>query len=60
MTRANRAGVASGPPGVDGEGLAYLGRSYWLRLVPVADEAVKLLGADLSCPRAWRAMAAST
>jgi predicted metal-dependent hydrolase len=37
---------------VDGEGFAYLGRSYRLRLVPEADAAVKLLGGRLVMPKA--------
>ena len=44
----------------DGEGFAYLGRSYRLRLVAESDAAVKLQAGASSCPRRWRAMGAST
>ena len=37
---------------VDGEGFAYLGRNYRLRLVPEADAAVKLLGGRFVMPKA--------
>jgi predicted metal-dependent hydrolase len=37
---------------VDGEGFAYLGRNYRLRLVPEADAAVKLQGGRFVMPRA--------
>jgi predicted metal-dependent hydrolase len=36
----------------DGEGFAYLGRSYRLRLVPESDAAVKLIGGRFVMPRA--------
>lgn len=37
---------------IEGEGLAYLGRSYRLRLVPEADAAVKLQGGRFVMPKA--------
>ena len=37
---------------VDGEGFAYLGRHYRLRLVPEADAAVKLVGGRFVTPKA--------
>ena len=37
---------------VDGEGFAYLGRNYRLRLVPEADAAVKLVGGRFVMPKA--------
>ena len=36
----------------DGEGFAYLGRSYRLRLVPESDAAVKLVGGRFVMPKA--------
>jgi len=36
----------------DGEGFAYLGRSYRLRLVPASDAAVKLVGGRFVMPKA--------
>jgi predicted metal-dependent hydrolase len=37
---------------IDGEGFAYLGRSYRLRLVPESDVAVKLVGGRFVMPKA--------
>ena len=37
---------------IDGEGFAYLGRSYRLRLVPESDAAVKLVGGRFVMPKA--------
>jgi predicted metal-dependent hydrolase len=52
---ARRDALASHAPRkafVDGEGFAYLGRSYRLRLVPDADAAVKLHGGRFVMPKA--------
>ncbi|MFO1326073.1 MAG: SprT family zinc-dependent metalloprotease [Rubrivivax sp.] len=46
------AGQAPRKVFVEGEGFAYLGRSYRLRLVPEADSAVKLQGGRFVMPRA--------
>lgn len=52
---ARRDALASQAPRkvfVEGEGFAYLGRSYRLRLVPEADAAVKLQGGRFVMPKA--------
>lgn len=50
--KAALGNVASRKVFTDGEGFAYLGRNYRLRLVPESDAAVKLVGGRFVMPRA--------